>query len=71
MGEEVGLWLSMAVAVSIDFSSMAWRSLARPRCDALVSCEGSLALSRRWSPPGKDRKSDREHAILFAREVEA
>jgi len=63
------LWGNMAIAVSIDSPSVAWRSLARQRMVVVVSCEGSNALGR-WILAEWNRESNRERVMAFARKVE-
>ena len=68
-GEGVVLCGNITVAVCIASSCMTCRSLARPSMDAMVSCEGSLYPSRRWSPAGRDRESNKQRAIAVASKV--
>ena len=59
----------MAVVLSIASPSVLWRSLARPRMDAMVPCEGSDP-SWKWYPSGWDKEFKRERAMACAREAE-
>ena len=59
----------MVVAVSVASPSMTWRSLARRRMDAMVSCGGSRDPPKRFYPVGWNKESNKERAMDFARKM--
>ena len=69
VGPGVGLCGNIKVAMPIASRSMVWRSLAKPRMDANVSCVGSPWSSRGWSPDEWDKESSRERVVVFASKV--